>query len=102
MSTEIPAQIVEAARSIDPRTATLKWRYGDILDPYNQAVDRDYETNFGRLYYLVDPDDRVWVEVGDVRCLHPDVSDQEWHQLMREAAGRDESFDRFPIFHAYR
>ncbi len=95
-------QIQEAARRIHPRTARMEWWYAEGADPYGQGEVRPDDSCVGREYFLVDPDEGVPVLVNDVRRLHPEISDARWDELMRAAAARDDTFDPFPWFHAYR
>jgi hypothetical protein len=97
----IPEEVREAAGRIDPRMAVMTWWYGDVLDPYDQRPP-DPDACTGRLYFLIDPTTGTPVEASEVRSLHPEIPDDEWKDLMREAAARDKSFDPFPFFHGYR
>jgi hypothetical protein len=95
-------EIRRAAARIDPRTARMTWTYAQTLDPYGLGPDLPEEDwQVGREYFLADPEERVWVLVSDVRPHHLDIPDEEWDELMRAAAARDDSPDPLPMFHQY-
>jgi hypothetical protein len=95
-------EIAKAARSIDPRTARMEWWYAEVMDPYGlEEVPAEYSC-VGRQYFLAEPEANTAVLVRDVRRLHADIPDAEWEELMRAAAARDDSYDPFRFFHAYR
>jgi hypothetical protein len=56
-----------AATKIDPATAILGWRYGQVMDPYrlHERIPREYDC-LGRVYFARSPKGRVWVWVGDL------------------------------------
>ena len=96
-------EIRQAAKRIDPYTARMVWWYAQTLDPYGLGYDLSpEEEQVGREYFLADPKAEFAVLVSDVRALHPEISDEEWEELMRAAAERDDSLDPFPFFHRYR
>jgi hypothetical protein len=96
-------EIRQAAERIDPYTARMVWWYAQTLDPYGLGYDLSpEEEQVGREYFLEDPERKWPVLVYEVRKLHPEIGDEEWEQLMRAAAKRDDSFDPFPFFHGYR
>lgn len=80
----------------------MVWWHAETLDPYGIYGDLPPELQLtGREYFLADPK-REWpVLVHEVRELHPEISDEEWSQLMKAARKRDTSWDPFPNFHAW-
>jgi len=58
----------EIGVAIDPLTATVMWRHGQILDPYGDNRDLPLEAQcIGRLYFARSPElDSIWVEFGDL------------------------------------
>lgn len=95
----IRKDIRRAAKRIDPYTARMVWSYEDQLDPYGIFDDPPYSV--GRSYFLEDPEGEWIVLVHEVRDLHPEISDEEWSQLMKAASKRDTSWDALPNFHAW-
>jgi hypothetical protein len=83
-------EIRQAAERIDPYTARMASWYAQSFDPYNLGYDLspDYD-QVGREDFLQDPEGK-WVLAYEVRELHPEISDEEWWQLMRDAAQRDD------------
>jgi hypothetical protein len=99
---EAEKEIRRAAARIDPRTARMEWTYARVCDPYGLGYDVPPEADcVGREYFLVDPQKGIWVLEHEVRGLHPEISDEEWPELMQAAHERDESPDPLAMFHAY-
>ncbi|MDQ2081527.1 hypothetical protein RA307_15175 [Xanthobacteraceae bacterium Astr-EGSB] len=56
-----------AATKIDPATAVLGWRYGQVMDPYGlrEYIPPEYDC-IDRVYFARGPRSKVWVWVGDL------------------------------------
>ncbi len=64
---ELNAIRKEAGLSINPDTAKLHWKHGQLFDPYGDLVDRPDECDcISRLYFARSPDSGIWVEFGDL------------------------------------
>jgi len=68
----------EAALQIDPETAEVFWKYGQILDPYGVHPDLPKECDqVGRVYFARSPGSDVWVCFDDLPEM---VRDALWEK----------------------
>jgi len=65
----------EAGRKIDPETAEVRGRYGDIFDPYEIDVllPAEYADCGGRNYFARSPGSDIWVYFGDLPAATVDA-----------------------------
>jgi hypothetical protein len=56
----------EAALKIDPNTAEVFWKYGDIGDPYGVLPPLEEDDVVGRNYFARAPGSEVWVSFDDL------------------------------------
>jgi hypothetical protein len=56
-----------AGRQIDPEHAEIRWRFGQVVDPYGLSPDVPAECDcVGRCYFARAAGSRVWIEFGDL------------------------------------
>jgi hypothetical protein len=68
---------------LDPNTATVGFYYGLIGPDWNGAC--------GRIYYWYDPNqEQSGVESAEFMAQHPEIPDEDWLALFREAFDRGE------------
>lgn len=73
----------EAALTIDPETARVTWRYGEIVDPYAvHPVSEAENSCIGRLHFACAPESDIWVSFDDL----PDAVREALWQRRSEAA----------------
>jgi hypothetical protein len=70
----------EAALKIDPNTAEVLWRYGNVCDPYGLLPSLEMDDVVGRNYFARAPDSDVWVSFDDL----PDEVCQALHSRPRD------------------
>jgi hypothetical protein len=80
----------EAGLKINPETAEVYWRHGQVLNPYGPDLDLPEEGHcIGRIYFARSPESEIWVEFGDLpdttRTGLEDRKDEE----LRWPFGRD-------------
>lgn len=69
----------DAALKIDPATAELTWRHGQVLDPYGVIRDLPDECyQIGRNYFARSPGSDVWVSFDD---LSHEVVSELWRKI---------------------
>jgi hypothetical protein len=57
----------EAGLKINPETAEVYWRHGQVLNPYGLDLDLPEEGHcIGRIYFARSPESEIWVEFGDL------------------------------------
>jgi hypothetical protein len=79
----IQGAALETEQQLDPRTAYVGFRWGEIV-PGDPCI--------GRIYYWYDPKRRLpAVDDWDFRRQHPEIADREWQQLFYEAFDRGET-----------
>lgn len=80
----------EAGLKIDPKTAEVFFRWGQVLDPYGIYTDlTEEEECIGRVYFARSPGSDIWVEFGDL----PDETLQELLKKV-EAGDYDDDLER--------
>jgi hypothetical protein len=72
----------EAGLKINPETAKVYWRHGQVLNPYGLDLDLpEGGHRIGRFYFARSPENEIWVEFGDLpdttRTALEDRKDEE-------------------------
>jgi hypothetical protein len=74
----------EAGLKIDPETAEVNWKYGQVMDPYGVDPDLPEECQcVGRQYFARAPGSDIWVHFHD---LPEETRDALWERHRRQLA----------------
>src|SRR4051812_796913 len=75
-----PDERGEVAIRIDPTTADVFFIYGEVLDPYDEDPPPPWASCRGRMFFAVDPQERVAVCFYALRAATRDALATKWRQ----------------------